>query len=288
MRKSILVLVFALTFTLSLTKLSFAELVAEQWCFQCPPGTTLTLFERDRYYCMVTGTSQSAGVPLWAKPSWAKVMWDVQGGRCLNGYIRFGEDFCYRCPGGYQFSGSALTDYRRTSCKEVKVHGWQQVRGRRGAIQQVADGLMIVGDTWTNGAVKNGFRDGNGIESKQVFDLTGGAQCRLKFSVSGNGKYMAITNWLATGIGGKSLSTNNSWHGSAVVPQRIWLYANADVAANGNYTLTVSKDGYDGASITSVSGRLSNMRVRLGIEFIDNHAGKNAAIIINHAEVCPY
>ena len=110
----------------------------------------------------------------------------------------------------------------------------------------------------------------------------------MKFAVSGNGKYMAITTWLASSIGGKNLSTNNSWHGSAVVPQKIWLYAKADVSANGNYTLIVSKEGYDGTPITSVSGRLNNMRVRLRIEFIDNHAGKYAAIIINRARVCPY
>jgi hypothetical protein len=108
MKKSILFLVF--TLTLSLTKLSFAGLVEEQWCVKCPPGTNLTLFGRDRYYCMVPGTNQSAGVPLWAKPSWAKVIWDVQGGRCIDTYIRFGDEFCYRCPVGYAIT-TAVTDY---------------------------------------------------------------------------------------------------------------------------------------------------------------------------------
>jgi len=119
MRMSILVLVFVLT--LSLTTLSFAELVPEQWCFKCPPGTDLSLVERDRYDCMAPGTSQSAGVPLWAKPSWAKVVWDSQEGRCQDSYIRFGDEFCYRCPGDYELS-TAVTDYRKqnvNNCKRV-------------------------------------------------------------------------------------------------------------------------------------------------------------------------
>jgi len=126
MRRSILVLVFVLT--LSLTKLSFAELVPEQWCFKCPPGTNLSLVERDRYDCMAPGTSQSAGVPLWAKPSWAKVVWDDQEGRCQDTYIRFGDEFCYRCPGDYELS-TAVTDYRKQSGKSCKriIGRWEWV-----------------------------------------------------------------------------------------------------------------------------------------------------------------
>lgn len=107
MRKSILLLVFVLT--LSLTELCFAKLVPEPWCFKCPAGTVLTFSPPDRYYCEVPGTNQSASVPLWAKPSWAKVVWDVQQGRCVGNYIRAG-DFCYRCPIGYEFT-IAVTKY---------------------------------------------------------------------------------------------------------------------------------------------------------------------------------
>ena len=117
MRRSILVLLYV--FTLSATKLSFAELVPEQWCSKCPPGSDLTLLERDRYDCRVTGSSQSAGAPLWAKPSWAKVVWDAQEGRCPDTYIRFGDEFCYRCPVDYEF-GTAVTDYRKQSGKNCE------------------------------------------------------------------------------------------------------------------------------------------------------------------------
>ena len=118
MRKSILILVVVLT--LSLIKSSFAGSVSEPWCFQCPPGTNPTLFERDRYYCMDPGTNESAGVPLLAKPSWAKVMWDIQGGRCIDTYIRSG-DFCYRCPVGYAFT-IAVTNYG-TSKSDMNISG---------------------------------------------------------------------------------------------------------------------------------------------------------------------
>jgi len=126
MRRSILISVFVLT--LSLTQLSFAELVPEQWCFKCPQGTNLSLVERDRYDCMAPGASQSAGAPLWAKPSWAKVVWDVQEGRCRDGYIRFGDEFCYRCPGDYELS-TAVTDYRKQSGKSCNriIGRWEWV-----------------------------------------------------------------------------------------------------------------------------------------------------------------
>ena len=126
MRRSILVSVFVLT--LSLTKFSFAEFVPEQWCFKCPAGTNLSLVERDRYDCTSPGTSQSAGVPLWAKPSWVKVVWDSQEGRCQVSYIRFGDEFCYRCPGNYELS-TAVTDYREqndNSCKRI-IGRWEWV-----------------------------------------------------------------------------------------------------------------------------------------------------------------
>ena len=129
MRRSILILGYVLT--LSLTKLSFAELVPEQWCSKCPPGADLTLLERDRYDCRVAGTNQSAGAPLWAKPSWAKVIWDVQEGRCIDSYIRFGDKFCYRCPVDYELN-TAVTYYREqsgNSCKRIIGH-WKRSKGR--------------------------------------------------------------------------------------------------------------------------------------------------------------
>ena len=120
-RRSKPVLVFILT--LSLAKLSFAELVPEQWCSKCPPGADLTLLERDRYDCRITGTDQSAGAPSWAKPSWAKVVWDVQEGGCTDSYIRFGDEFCYRCPMDYELN-VAVTDYRRSGESDRIVGKW--------------------------------------------------------------------------------------------------------------------------------------------------------------------
>jgi len=126
MRNSILASVFFLN--LSLPELGLAELVPEQWCSKCPSGAELTLIERDRYDCTITGTNQSAGAPSWAKPSWAKVIWDVQEGRCIDTYIRFGDEFCYRCPAGYELS-TAVTDYRKNigkSC-ELIIGRWEWV-----------------------------------------------------------------------------------------------------------------------------------------------------------------
>ena len=126
-KNTILALVLALT--LSLAQTSFAKLVPEQWCFKCPPGTELALFERDRYYCVVPGTTKYLAAPVWAKPHTAKVLWDVKEGRCIDNYIRFGRDFCYRCPKGFRFVGDAVTDYRvnvqHISYQvHVKDYGW--------------------------------------------------------------------------------------------------------------------------------------------------------------------
>lgn len=65
-------------------------------------------------------------MPLWAKPSWAKVVWDAQKGRCPDTYIRFGDEFCYRCPVDYEL-GTAVTDYRKQngkSCKRI-IGRWE-------------------------------------------------------------------------------------------------------------------------------------------------------------------
>ncbi len=98
---------------------------------------------------------------------------------------------------------------------------------------------------------------------------------------------MALTYWALSGVKARNLTTNNTWHGSARVSDAIWLYAQATISSDGTYKLTVSDHGYDGVPITTHTGKLQNLQLRLRMEFIDNHAGKKAALILSDAEVCP-
>jgi len=106
---------------------SFATLKEESVCFYCPPGSVLTLFERDRYYCIIPGTTQSVAVPLWAKPVWSRVTWTG----CPSDYIPLGDgENCYKCPPTYTFT-RALTDYRSScygACERI-IGRWKWFTG---------------------------------------------------------------------------------------------------------------------------------------------------------------
>ena len=279
-------------------------LAQNEFCFFCPDGTTLTLDADNNYYC-VNGAGQTVSVPLWAKPLWAKtvVAMPASDGSCPEGYMSTAQsgrtwcvkcpdnytlrgDFCFECPPGYQFMVAPATNNRRP-CTVLMDSDWQRLNNRKGGIQSVQDGILLIGDDWTNGAVKNGYQDGNGVESTKVFDMSRGGQIRLKFSVNGAGRYMALTYWAVSSIKAMNLTTNNTWHGSAKVSDGIWLYSQVTISSDGTYKLTVSQNGYDGVPIATYNGTLQDLRLRLRLEFIDNHAGQKAAVILSEAEVCP-
>jgi len=116
MKRSI---IFLVAFLL-LPDLSFAKLLSDNFCFYCPPGSDLELYERDRYFCVTPGTGQTVAAPLWAKPVWSK---STSEG-CPSGYISLGDgEDCYKCPSTYAFT-SAVTDYRRGGESDRLVGKW--------------------------------------------------------------------------------------------------------------------------------------------------------------------
>jgi hypothetical protein len=135
---------------------------------------------------------------------------------------------------------------------------------------------------WTNGN-----NDGNGIETGRSFNLGNGGRIFVKFSVDGAGKYLAVTSWMSRQMTPKLLSTHHSWAGSVVVPDRTWLYAQAVIQPDGNYTLKLSTQGYDGAPLYEGNGNTPVHGIQLRLEFADNYGGNDASMTLGEAKVCP-
>lgn len=163
---------------------------------------------------------------------------------------------------------------------------WRQMAKHRGRIAYGANSVLLYGDRWTNGRMQNGAIDGNGIESRQTFDLSGGGNVFMRFTIDGAGKYMAIFPRLIAGVGGSHLSTHNSWAGSLVVRDQTQLFAKVAVSRNGDYIFTVSDRGYEGQPILRHEGRLKVLKARVQMQFADNYAGKKARLAIDEAKVC--
>lgn len=280
-----------------------ASTQTEPYCYTCPAGSDITRAEDGRFYC-TTDAGATVGVPLWAVPYTAAVAWAVPspGVGCPGGYERVVVDdveWCAACPVGYERRGGyclqCIDGYRligtvrasaQQACTTLGPWDWRQLGDRRGPVEHVQDGLLLIGDAWTNGHLREGFRDGNGIESTRTFDVSGGGQIRVRFAVNGQGRYLAATTWLASGMATHHLTTHNTWAGSALVTDGVWLYAQATIQADGSYRVTVSDAGYDGVPIAVTEGRLTDTAIRLRFEFSDNYAGPTAAAIVSEATVC--
>jgi hypothetical protein len=159
----------------------------------------------------------------------------------------------------------------------------------RGPISQGQRGLMLHGDEWTNGKIKNGKLDGNGVESTKGFDLKNGGNVYMTFKVNDGGKYLGIFPKIFSEAEYKLLTTDHIWAGSIVVPNNVNLYAHFKVDLNGKYKTVVCRGNYDdkgGSSISQYSGTLKNRTGRIRIRFVDNYAGKNAYLTILNAQAC--
>jgi len=166
---------------------------------------------------------------------------------------------------------------------------WQQEQARFGRLETTGDGLLLRGDNWTNGGMKNGRTDGNAVLSAGQYDLSRGGDVFMVFAVDGGGKYMAIYPRLFSTINVPHMSTHHSWAGSVVVPEKRWLFAHLRVDASRRYELTVSLNNYDnqgGQVIYRQSGTLSSTSGRVAISFGDNYAGTGAVLIIHQVTVC--
>ena len=178
---------------------------------------------------------------------------------------------------------------RRCETVPLTPGSWRQLQYNRGPLSQGQGGLVLQGDEWTNGKLKNGKLDGNGVESIKEFDLKNGGDVYMTFKVNDGGKYLGIFPKIFSEAGYKLLTTDHVWAGSIVVPNNVNLYAHFKVDANGKYKTTVCKGNYDdkgGSLVSEFSGTLKKMTGRVRIRFVDNYAGKKAYLVILHAEVC--
>jgi hypothetical protein len=181
---------------------------------------------------------------------------------------------------------------RGGGCTDLSLDpgSWVQMPGYHAPLAAAGSGLLLRGDAWTNGKLVNGRYDGNGAESAQRFDLAGGGNVYVKFSVDGGGQYLGVTARLFSGAGYSLLTTHHSWAGSMVVPDRAWLYGHLAVQPGGAYRWTVSgfgyDDGSDGVVITGHEGRLQSTEGRVQIRFGDNYGGTDASMLVDQVRVC--
>lgn len=167
---------------------------------------------------------------------------------------------------------------------------WQQVEFRHGPLEPIQTGLLLRGDAWTNARNRNGRIDGNHVRSARPFDLRGGGDVYLVFSVDGGGQYMAIFPLLFSGVEVPHMTTHHSFRGSVVLPERQWLYAQLHVDVSGNYQITVCQNTFfnqDGRVLLDRAGTLTSLTGRVEFAFADNYAGPSAFVVIGKAMVCP-
>ena len=185
--------------------------------------------------------------------------------------------------------GTTSTSEHKCETVALNPGSWRQLQNNRGPLSQGQGGLVLHGDEWTNGKLKNGKFDGNGVESNKVFDLKNGGDVYMTFKVNDGGKYLAIFPKVFSEAGYKLLTTDHVWAGSVVVPNNTNLYAHIKVDTNGKYKTTVCKGSYDdkgGSRISDYNGTLKNTKGRVRIRFVDNYAGTKAYLVILKAEVC--
>jgi hypothetical protein len=178
-----------------------------------------------------------------------------------------------------------------SKCETVSLTpgSWRQLENNRGPLSSGQGGLVLRGDEWTNGKLKNGKLDGNGVESIKAFDLKNGGDVYLTFKVNDGGNYLGIFPKIFSGAGYKLLTTDHAWAASTVVPNNVNLYAHFKVDGNGKYKTIICKGAYDdngGSPIAQYSGTLKNRTGRVWVRFVDNYAGVKAYLVMLHAEVC--
>jgi hypothetical protein len=168
----------------------------------------------------------------------------------------------------------------------IQVDTWVQLPKYRGKLMTVKQGLLIGGGAWTKGRLKNGVLDGNGVVSRDSFDISRGAHARIKFAVSGGGDYMSFSSGFIEGTSGVALSTRKTRNGSRRVAEKKWLYGEVVIKRGGRYNLTIRKNGYDDSEILVQSiGTISQKQARFIIRFSNNYQGPKAGVLIAEAKI---
>jgi hypothetical protein len=163
---------------------------------------------------------------------------------------------------------------------------WEKMvsRNPRASVDESNQMLRLRGAAWTNGRKnKNGYVDGNGMVTKQVYDLND-RTFRAKFKMKSPGKYTAVSV-KPTEMPIAHWTTNNSWAGSFVIKSDTWYYIRAEVNDKGWWESVLSTGNYDdknGLVAQRQSGKLTDKQVKalartsLTANFGDNYAGTSA------------
>lgn len=171
---------------------------------------------------------------------------------------------------------------------------WEQLDNRRpGASITYPDGkIRIQGAHWTNGRVKNGYADGNGVQSTKSFNFVG-KKSRIKFKMISPSKYAAI-DIKPLHVPVKGMSTNNSWAGSKVIRSGVWYYQTTTVDQKGRWKVILSTGNYadkSGSKVFSLSGKMKSDQLEKLKDspflacFGDNYAGTSAVLYLAEARI---
>lgn len=171
---------------------------------------------------------------------------------------------------------------------------WRQVAGRNphAKISYRAREIILEGAGWTNGRKRNGYVDGNGIQSIEKFNFTG-KTVRLKFKMLSTGNYSAV-DVRPLHLPMKSWTSNNSWAGSYVIRSDQWYYQTILINRDGWWEAKLSTGNYydeNGKIAYTRSGRLTEEQLNklknseIIACFGDNYAGSSAYLFLGEAVI---
>jgi hypothetical protein len=170
---------------------------------------------------------------------------------------------------------------------------WIQKDNYSGAFRSSDDGLMVSGGSWTNGQCKPNC-DGNHLLSRNSYNLTNGADVRVRFQASGAGTYMAMYPEFLDTVYSHYVTTHHSWSGSVVIPEDTDLYSHISVDPDKTWTFDLCTGGYadrGGTLLDSASGTFSDAawsnaaHSQLRIVMTDNYGGTSAYVLVKEALV---
>ncbi|GAB6093950.1 hypothetical protein JCM14469_02020 [Desulfatiferula olefinivorans] len=172
----------------------------------------------------------------------------------------------------------------------MNLSHWEKMESRnpRADVDEYDRMLRLRGAAWTNGRKdKNGHVDGNGMVTREVYDLNG-RTFRAKFKMNSPGKYSAVSV-KPTAMPIAHVTTNNSWAGSFVIQSDTWYYIRARVTDEGWWESVLCTENYDdksGRVAQRQGGKLTDKQVKalsrssLTANFGDNYAGTSAFLYL--------
>ena len=176
----------------------------------------------------------------------------------------------------------------------MKAGEWLRMgqRNPSASITYPNNAIKLQGAPWTNGRLKNGYTDGNGVLSVKKFNFID-KKSRIKFKIISQGKYSAI-EVKPNNLPLKNLSTNNSWAGSHVIKSHTWYYLTTTINKEGLWESILCTGNYidrNGNQVINRSGKLNDNQLKkmknssFTAWFADNYAGTSSALYLAEASV---